>query len=251
MVFYSLVATIPNGGITNFFSLLIESFGYSAEESLLYSTPGGAVEVVTLVVGGYLGDRYGNRILVATFGLICGIVGMSLIVGLPLGESKARLGGYYLTQASAMPFVAFLSLIGTNVAGYTKKTTVAAMYLIGYCKFPYEKQAIEPFAYKLQALAILLAHKSSDQKMLLAMYQLKLRSSFAGCVPIVVSSCKQMSLTLSQGVCLLDMLFIYYFCRLQNKKKARRRAEPDYVKLENQEFLDLTDRENPEFTYTL
>lgn len=32
-----------------------------------------------------------------------------------------------------MPFVAFLSLIATNVAGYTKKTTVAALYLIGYC----------------------------------------------------------------------------------------------------------------------
>lgn len=30
-------------------------------------------------------------------------------------------------------FVALLSLIATNVAGYTKKTTVAAIYLISYC----------------------------------------------------------------------------------------------------------------------
>ncbi len=54
-----------------------------------------------------------------------------------------------------------------------------------------------------------------------------------------------------QGVCLLDLFFIYWYCRRQNKKKAAIRAEPDYVKLENQEFLDLTDRENPEFEYTV
>ena len=115
ITFYALVADIPNGGITNFFSQLIVSFGYSAEESLLYGTPGGAVEVVTLVVGGYLGDKYKNRILVSSFGLICSMIGMILIVALPLSNDKGRLGGYYLTQSSAMPFVAFLSLISTNV----------------------------------------------------------------------------------------------------------------------------------------
>ena len=62
-----------------------------------------------------MGDKLRNRILVSTFGLICGILGMCLIVGLPLSNKKGRLGGYYLTQATAMPFVAFLSLISTNV----------------------------------------------------------------------------------------------------------------------------------------
>jgi hypothetical protein len=53
------------------------------------------------------------------------------------------------------------------------------------------------------------------------------------------------------GVCLLDMLFIYWYCKRQNAKKVVLRADPEYVKLENQEWLDLTDRENPEFVYTL
>jgi ACS family allantoate permease-like MFS transporter len=53
------------------------------------------------------------------------------------------------------------------------------------------------------------------------------------------------------GVCLLDMLFIYWYCRKENTRKALVRADPSYVKLENQEWLDLTDRENPEFVYTL
>lgn len=54
-----------------------------------------------------------------------------------------------------------------------------------------------------------------------------------------------------QGVCLVDLIFIYWYCKTQNKKKAQIRAQPGYVKLENQEFLDLTDRENAEFVYTL
>lgn len=88
---------------------------------------------MTLVVCGYLGDRFGNRILIGTSGLVISIIGMSLIVGLPLTSNSGRLGGYYLTQASPTPFVAFLSLISSNVAGYTKKTTMAALYLSGYC----------------------------------------------------------------------------------------------------------------------
>lgn len=60
-----------------------------------------------------------------------------------------------------------------------------------------------------------------------------------------------MILIREQGVCLLDMAFIYFYCCWQNSKKAQLRAQPGYVKLENQEFLDLTDRENPEFVYTL
>jgi ACS family allantoate permease-like MFS transporter len=66
-------------------------------------------------------------------GLCTAILGMVLIVALPLSNGSGRLAGYYLTQASPTPFVALLSLISSNVAGYTKKTTVAAMYLIGYC----------------------------------------------------------------------------------------------------------------------
>jgi ACS family allantoate permease-like MFS transporter len=112
---------------------LIESFGYTADQSLLYGTPGGAVEVVTLIASGYLGDRFGNRILVASGGLVLSIIGISLIVGLNEQHKNGRLAGYYLTQSSPTAFVCLLSLISSNIAGYTKKTTISAMFLIGYC----------------------------------------------------------------------------------------------------------------------
>ena len=50
---------------------------------------------------------------------------------------------------------------------------------------------------------------------------------------------------------LADVLFIYWWCKRENVRKARLRSEPGYVKLEDQEWLDLTDRENGEFVYAL
>ena len=122
------------GGISNFFSQLIVSFGYTSEQSLLYGTPGGAVEIVAILVWAYYTQYYPNqRIWFAGLWMCVALIGIILIVALPLDVRAGRLAGYYLTQASPVPFVCLLSLIATNVAGYTKKTTVAAMYLIGYC----------------------------------------------------------------------------------------------------------------------
>ena len=132
-VFYAAAADVPNGGISNYFSQLIVAFGYTPEESLLYGTPGGAVEVVFLIVCGCLGDRLRQRILVSLTGVLTAMLGMILIIALPLSNNGGRLAGYYLTQGSPTGFVALLSLISSNVAGYTKKTTVAALYLIAYC----------------------------------------------------------------------------------------------------------------------
>ena len=84
-------------------------------------------------MSGYFGDRFGQRLLISSFGLLIAIVGMILIVALPLTNNGGRLAGYYMTNVSVVPFVALLSLIASNVAGHTKKTTVAALFLIAYC----------------------------------------------------------------------------------------------------------------------
>ena len=53
------------------------------------------------------------------------------------------------------------------------------------------------------------------------------------------------------AISMLDLGLIYWICRRQNTKKALFRAQSAYQKKENQEWLDLTDRENPEFIYEL
>jgi ACS family allantoate permease-like MFS transporter len=52
-------------------------------------------------------------------------------------------------------------------------------------------------------------------------------------------------------VCVVDLAFIHWYYVRQNKKNEAARAQPGYKKLDKQEFLDLTDRENPEFVYTI
>ncbi len=140
---------------------------------------------------------------------------MFLITCLDNSHSVGRLVGYYLTQASPTPFVALLSLISTNVAGWTKKTTVAAMYLIGYCV----GNIIGPQVFQAKDAP---QYRPAE-------------------ITIIVCWC----------VCLVDIAFIYFWYRRQNQKKAEARSQPGYQKLEGQEFYDLTDRENPEFVYSL
>jgi ACS family allantoate permease-like MFS transporter len=128
---------------------------------------------------------------------------------------SGRLAGYYLTQASPTPFVALLSLLASNVAGYTKKTTVAAFYLIGYCT----GNIIGPQTFQ-----------PKDK-------------------PRYIPA--EITIIVCWAACLVDLAFIFWYYRRMNKKNEAIRAEPGYTKLEKQEFLDLTDRENPEFVYTL
>lgn len=85
------------------------------------------------MMSGFIGDRTRQRILSSIGGLLAATVGVVLMVALPLDNNVGRLIGYYMTQAFPTAFAALLSLISSNVAGYTKKTTVAALYLIGYC----------------------------------------------------------------------------------------------------------------------
>lgn len=89
--------------------------------------------MVALLLNGYMGHITNQRILCSLGGLVAALVGTVLIVALPETNNVGRLIGYYLTQASPTAFVALLAMVSSNVAGYTKKTTVAALYLIGYC----------------------------------------------------------------------------------------------------------------------
>ena len=212
---FSLAANIPNGGIAIFFSQLIVSFGYSPEQSLLYGTPGGAIQCIALVTCGYYGDRFMNRIAMSSISLMIGILGVFLLVFLPLDNHVGRLFGFYLSQASPTAFVTLLSLISTNVAGYTKKTTVAALFMMAYCL----GNMLGPQAFR---------PKDAPYYM-----------------PAIVF------ILFCWGICFLDLIFIVGYYKRQNRLKSARRSAPGYVRMENVEFMDLTDMENHELEYTI
>ncbi|KAI0146997.1 major facilitator superfamily transporter allantoate [Xylariaceae sp. FL1272] len=209
-VVYAFFADIPNGGVSNYFSQLIVSFGFTPNQSLLLGIPGGAVQVITLLCSGFFGLKFKNRILFGGMGTTIAVVGLFVIRFLPAENSGGRLAG-----SSSTGFVMLLSLISSNIAGYTKKTTTAAMYLIAYCV----GNIIGPQVFR-----------PSDAPL------------FRNAATVLLVALIVADLTL---------VFIYFWCRRQNKIKAAIRESPDYVKIDGQEFMDLTDRENPEFTYSL
>jgi ACS family allantoate permease-like MFS transporter len=118
------------------FSQLIVSFGYKPTQSLLYGIPGGFDVIVACLFNGWTGGYFQNRALIASIPMASAMIGIFLIVALPIngqGYYIARLIGYYMTQTKPVSGATILCLISSNVAGSTKRTTVAAFYLIGYC----------------------------------------------------------------------------------------------------------------------
>ena len=169
-------------------------------------------------------------------GLVLALVGMILIVALPLDNNSGRLAGYYLTQASPTPFVALLSLISTNVAGYTKKTTGRST--------PDPSNVYQNDLHEYSRCRILnrilhwkyhrYSNTHTNSRVQSADPHLIGPQTFR---PKDAPRYKPAEITIivCWGVCLIDLYFIWWYCQRQNKKKALVRAEPGYVKLENQE----------------
>lgn len=64
--------------------------------------------------------------------LIC-ITGAAMLVGLPDRNQWARLVGLWLCFFQGLGFSMSLTMISSNIAGYTKKQLTAAILFTGYC----------------------------------------------------------------------------------------------------------------------
>jgi MFS transporter, ACS family, allantoate permease len=139
---------------------------------------------------------------------------------LPQSNPKGRLAGYYLMQAAATPFAVVLSLIATNVAGYTKKTTVSAVYLIGYCR-----------SVSSCHLTLGIGNLIGPQT-----FQAKDAPQYRPA---------EVTIIVCWGICLILLIVIRQINVHRNKVKGQICGAPDYVRTKDIEFLDLTDLENP------
>lgn len=131
--FYSLCSNIPNGGLTNFTSILLsETLGLGPLRGLLLQTPQGAVELVGCIALGLVAEYSGRRTLAALSALAIAIVAVCLLAFMPHNQG-AGLAGLYLNVISPVGFIAMLSSVASNTAGHSKKATVNAILLVGYC----------------------------------------------------------------------------------------------------------------------
>ncbi|KAJ9612784.1 uncharacterized protein PV06_08422 [Exophiala oligosperma] len=138
LVFISVLLTsIPNGGLSNFSSILLTTFGYSSQQALILNMPSGAVGIFVVLLSGYLSDRWNDRSLVMLICLIPTIVAAGMMYGLdPDGIPKSKgalLFASYLSGTFGAAFMLLLAWNASNIAGHSKKVTCNALTLVGFC----------------------------------------------------------------------------------------------------------------------
>ncbi|KAF3763629.1 hypothetical protein M406DRAFT_64552 [Cryphonectria parasitica EP155] len=127
-------AQVPNSALTSFTSIIIDSFGFDTLGSQYLQIPGGAVQFLALLIGGWVCTRWPQSrcITMIVANTIC-IIGAALLVGLPDSNKWGRLVALWLCYFQGLGFSMSLTMVSSNVAGYTKKQLTGAILFTGYC----------------------------------------------------------------------------------------------------------------------
>lgn len=136
---FGVVHSTPNGGISNFGTLIIQGFGFSTLVTALMQVPYGVLIALSILSCVYLNDYFSMKlekntrcwfILLFILPNIAGAFGLRYV---PTDQHIARLWCYYLTGPYNAAFVLVLSLVTANTAGHTKKVITNAVIFLGYC----------------------------------------------------------------------------------------------------------------------
>lgn len=136
------------------------------------------------------------------------------VIGTPRSNIAAQLVGIYLSYCYWAPYVCGLAMFQANTAGHSKKTTVNAMDYIAYAV----GNAIGPQTF------------ISDQA-----------PKYTGAViAMLLCYCISMALAITYGL----------VCRWENAQREKAAGDSE-IDEHAADFLDLTDKENPSFRYTM
>ncbi|KAK8128090.1 hypothetical protein PG984_009198 [Apiospora sp. TS-2023a] len=135
----SIAAQIPNASQSSFQSIILETFGFDALETQYMQIPGSVIQVVSLLLGGWISSRWPNMrcAMMFTGNLACVICG-AVLVGLDPGPDGThnkwgRLFALWLCSLQSVGFSLSLTMVSSNIAGYTKKQLTGAFVFVGYC----------------------------------------------------------------------------------------------------------------------
>ncbi|KAF9889887.1 hypothetical protein FE257_006759 [Aspergillus nanangensis] len=129
-VFGTLVALA--GTVITFASLTIHHLGYDKFETMLYTCPSGAVQVVSVWISFILcGIWPNNRCAIAIVLTIVPLLGIILLFALPLTVGWGMVVASWLASVMSNIISILLSLNASNTRGNTKKAIVNALFCLG------------------------------------------------------------------------------------------------------------------------
>lgn len=218
---FSLLMNIPNGGITSFGSIIINSFNFSPRLSLLLNMPTGIVDIFCKLFFTWLSDKFMDRTLFAFIAILIPMIGGIMMITIPLTAQAALLVGYYFIGAAGSAWCLVMVMISNNTLGYTKKATVSGCQILAYAAGNW----IGPQTFRSNE-----APGYHNGKLMVAiMYGL------AACT-------------------LLALRFVNIWENKRRDKKATEQEQQNgglQTATPGTEFLDLTDFQQPNFRYVL
>lgn len=133
--FITIAASVPNGAVGGFQSILLSGFGFSNKVSALLQIPSGVIAVLSVLAATWSAAKYNIRGLNIIFwSLMGGILGGSLLAFAP--TTSAKLGGNYLTHVVGAFLPCAYSYAAANHGGTTKRVTINAVVLMSFCECP-------------------------------------------------------------------------------------------------------------------
>ena len=95
----TIAASIPNGAVGSFQSILIKGFGFTSYETALLQIPGGVIAVISVLLATWSAAKFNARALNIIFwSLLGGILGGSLLAFTAEDNRAAKMAGNYLTH---------------------------------------------------------------------------------------------------------------------------------------------------------
>ncbi|KAB5542548.1 MFS allantoate transporter-like protein [Coniochaeta sp. 2T2.1] len=127
----SIAAQIPNAAQSTFMSIILKTFGFTTLQTQYMQIPRNVVQITSLLASGYIASRFPNmRCIVMIFGnLVCVMCGGLL----QHGNRWGRIVALWLCSFQSVGFAMSLTMVSSNVAGYTKKQLTGAFIFVGYC----------------------------------------------------------------------------------------------------------------------
>lgn len=125
--------SIPSGGITTFGPLIVQSFGFTQFQTILFNMPFGAVQIVATLGGAWLATRLKKKAPVLILLCIPPIVGIIILMVVGRGKEHRAvlLFGYYLTSFYPGISPLIYSWSGQNTGGDTKRKITTSILFVG------------------------------------------------------------------------------------------------------------------------
>ncbi|EXJ79503.1 hypothetical protein A1O1_08767 [Capronia coronata CBS 617.96] len=215
--FLVILVVVPNSGVSFFGTLIIKNFGYDSFVSSLLMMPYGAVMCIGLPLAGYVSSKYADKRCISQFAsAFPAIIGSALLFYVKSDNKAGRLAGFYLTGFSNAVLPLQFALMNSNTAGQTKRSITNAIMFLGY------------------ATGFIIGP------------QFFLSSE----APIYPTGFKTMLITFTLLTVAPVGLFVYLTWLNKQKQKHLIQAGGEHVYAHNEEFLDLTDKEQVHFRYS-